>query len=372
MPFHRRLKFSIVVLCFAGEVCFGQAKSQEPDKAQIRASARLTDWDHNGIGGLGSLRVAFLTEDSLAIYVCSGECRLFVANISGRDILPTTARTAPGLITSLHRAGTEGILAWPIFGFKTKLYSSDLQIETQMPRVMKVSRTGATLAVVNGTRLIDIYKSSEMRQAESTTSINEYKLESISDDLLLHRQEDRLILQTFDGKVLSSIAVKPKNKCATSAEILAKDRLYLSSCYKDSIIDFRGNRLVPLKGPSGDGTRLRWDGQGTRILFERSIRDVFFLRRAGELTLALATLGLGVGDEEPNVLAIRVIETSTGHICFDWRSLKHTIGQNAVGYEPHADISPGGRSVAIAMDDALTVYAIPDQCGRRAETLIVQ
>lgn len=73
------------------------------------------------------------------------------------------------------------------------------------------------------------------------------------------------------------------------------------------------------------------DDQGTRILFERSIRDVFFLRRAGELKLALATLGVGVGEEEPNVLAIRVIETSTGYICFDWRSLKHTIGQNAVG-----------------------------------------
>jgi hypothetical protein len=356
-PFHR-FALAALLLGFSGRPCCGQEGSSGLHNAGIRAAGNLTDWGHNGIGGLARRTLAFLSDDTLAVYVCANECRLIVATIVGAEVHPAAVRIAPSSITHLRRAGTGGILAWSDRDGQAKLYSIDLQTETDVPTVLMVSGTGVTVAAANATKLIDVYEISEMKKPKFQMSINEDDLMSISDETLLVRHGNELTVKGFDGGVVSSFSLNRKNQCA--AEIISMDKIYLDPCGKNVVVDGRGKRLAHLQSPGGWGSRLRWSADGDRILYDRFVEPP--LRHVGKAVLALATLGAGALEEEPDRMQIRVVDTLTGGVCFDWKSQKHAAAQIAFGYEPHADISPSGRYIALINENSLKVYSLPEIC----------
>ena len=91
-------------------------------------------------------------------------------------------------------------------------------------------------------------------------------------------------------------------------------------------------------------------------MFDNFERKISMFRNAGEILLAVGTLGTGVGDEE-----VLVLDTSSGDSCFDW---KRSFPEGSVALAQDAAISPSGEFVAIAAGGRLSVYRLPDICRR--------
>jgi hypothetical protein len=95
-------------------------------------------------------------------------------------------------------------------------------------------------------------------------------------------------------------------------------------------------------------------------LFDNFGRKISMFRNAGEILLAVGTLGAGVADEQSNREEVLVLDTSTGDSCFDW---KRSFAEGSVALAQDAAISPSGEFVAIAAGGTLSVYRLPKVCG---------
>jgi len=116
-----------------------------------------------------------------------------------------------------------------------------------------------------------------------------------------------------------------------------------------------------LRPPNGGGWRRGWSEDGRRLIYDYYKRRVSLLRNAGEIALAVATLGVGVMDEIDNSETVRVVDTVMGSTCFEWNS--PTLPGIPIGY--HADVSPSGKYAAVITDEWLSIYALPDICGKK-------
>jgi len=74
-----------------------------------------------------------------------------------------------------------------------------------------------------------------------------------------------------------------------------------------------------------------WSEDGKRILFHNFGRKISIFRNAGEIALAVGTLGAGVADEQSNREEVLVLDTATGNSCFDWR---RSFPEGSVGLPP--------------------------------------
>ena len=167
-------------------------------------------------------------------------------------------------------------------------------------------------------------------------------------------------IESLQGARLGSFPVKPATRCYNVAYLVGTNRLYLDDCKKIRMVDFNGNEKAMLHPPNGWRAHQFWSRDGTRILFENFDRKISFLRNAGEIFVALASLGTGVGDEQDNREEVLVLDTFTGDTCFDWkRSFRED-----TAFEQHAAISPSGEFVAIAAGGTLSVFRLPDVCGK--------
>ncbi len=314
--------------------------------------------------------VAFFSENTLALVLCrnylDSDCLLVVLDLTGGNIrvLARTENVYSG--TTLFRSGKDFILEPHLYGHPARLYSRDLSTEEQIPTPRYVSPTGSTIAVLTkGSALRDKNEWALYNvQLSPLPSVEKLRniigdLQAVSDDKLVIRVNDTMQTETMDGRVLGAFAVKPKHKAQTDVQFAGKDRLYVSTWHHDRIVDINGKDLVKLRAPAGWEYRRGWSTDGKRLLYDHYTRKIPFLRSAGEAILALGTLGLGAVDEGPNGEAIRVIDTTTGNICFDWNDPKRLIDTHN-----HADISPDGKLVAAVMRGALTIYRLPDSCGQ--------
>jgi hypothetical protein len=102
----------------------------------------------------------------------------------------------------------------------------------------------------------------------------------------------------------------------------------------------------------------RSTADGHRLLFDHYTRRISALQRMAESVESEVTFGMA-----PIVTSrgeiIRVVDTESGKICFDLDSPNRLLGPEG---EPHADISPSGRFIAVTSADKLSLYPIPDVC----------
>lgn len=94
------------------------------------------------------------------------------------------------------------------------------------------------------------------------------------------------------------------------------------------------------------------------MLYDQYTRHVSVFQRFGEYAVAIASLGLGVADENSNGELVRVVDTTNGKICFEWHATKDMA---EVGHY-HADIAPSGQLVATLTQTTLAVYQLPTAC----------
>ena len=105
----------------------------------------------------------------------------------------------------------------------------------------------------------------------------------------------------------------------------------------------------------------RTSSDGRRLLFDVTSHRASGLIGMLERLRTITSFGM-VGAEDVNHEEVRVFDTVTGGSCFDWhRSFPSTYSR-----VNSAAISPSGEYVAIAADDALSIYRLPAVCGDAA------
>jgi hypothetical protein len=305
----------------------------------------------------------FISDTAIAVGVCSGytqrTCSLSVIRWNGNTLSVVATTGDFGLAhMNLHRSPGGSVLAMSVPGLAV-LYSADLSSRRDVQPVSHISSSGQITAqwVRGGWMLHRVNQAEPIRSGKGS-------MRSVSDEFVVFQDGDTIRTETISGNTVGSFTVRPESQCATLAELLAGDRLFVEDCKEHRIVDFSGNakvKLQKLKGWSANSSKIdRTSADARRMLFDFWSRKVSFWRNAGETAVAFATLGMGVGDEEDNREEIRVIDTTSGAKCFD---LHRSFPMGAASFDNTAAISPSGQFVAIAADGKLSVYQLPAVCG---------
>jgi hypothetical protein len=180
---------------------------------------------------------------------------------------------------------------------------------------------------------------------------------SVSDEVVLIQDGKAMNVETIDGKRLGSFSAS-NEAWDYQAGLLGNNKLYLDDCKSVRVADFEGRtqlEMHPRKGCSLGDTKSSADGK--RMLFDFTNRKVSGLQNVLESVRTITTLGMS-GEEDVNREQVRVVDSVTGRLCFDWhRSFPLTYSQVR-----SAAISPSGEFVAIAAENTLSVYRLPAVC----------
>lgn len=303
-------------------------------------------------GGVRDASIVFLSEDTLALLAWSrngfrGGTQMRVVRIESGRLLALAQNVVPFEGQRLYAVSKGRIL---IGGQEhSYLYSQDLVQKFELPIF-------GLRSVFPGTDVAGSFKprGSVFRLTNPPAPIPRRggELMATSDSVLVYRTEGRFEPITPEGIGCASIPA-PSNG-AGLVDVAGPGRLFFSGRKKDRITDLCGKTIHEVQPPRGWGYRHGWSSDGARLLFDHYVRNVPLSERLFE-PLASA-LGL---EEIDNGEIVRVIDVSTGTICFDFETSKALLGAL---YTLHADISPSGRLVAVASRTELTVYRLPAVC----------
>ena len=164
----------------------------------------------------------------------------------------------------------------------------------------------------------------------------------------------------FDGKLLGSFdAGSSGRKSIPLFHFLGQDRLLFQGGGRLAVRDYHGKVLRTLgRQEHGRGVRIAPSADGSRLLFDSLTRNVGLAQSIKEKALVLPTMGMSTDGDVPNGETVRVIETRSGRLCFEWKgdaTFLPRIGS-------HADIDPSGRFAAIVTQESLVIYRLPEAC----------
>jgi hypothetical protein len=308
--------------------------------------------------------VIFLSDHKLAVVTCNFGCELSVLELADGKLDEVAESRRLESPVSIYRASNEGVIVQPKSSDHAVLFERDLEMRSPLSSGYifdwTVSTTGQMFGENSKPRGWTAYKTAlppiRVREGDGT-------LLSISDDAVVYQLESSIRVEDMQGRMLGSFQVGPERGCPSRVKILGKNRLWYSLCggKREDIRDFDGRILRQLAASDGWGYRLGQSVDGSRLLFDKYTRHIGFFKSAGEVAVALSTLGLGVADQAADGEMVRVIDTRNGTVCFEWRGTSDRLPEG--GY--HADIDPSGRYVAIATKTAITVYDMPTSCGTK-------
>ena len=308
--------------------------------------------------------VTFLSDHKLAVVTCNFGCELSVIELADGKLRGVAEPLRLDSPVSIYRALNEGVIVQPKWLDHAVLFECDLEKRSPLSSGYifdwAVSATGQTFGEESKPTGWIAYKTAlppaRIRAGDGT-------LLSISDDAVVYQLDSTIRVEDMQGKLLGSFQAKPERNCPSRAKILGKNRLWFSFCggKREDIRDFDGRILHQLAASDGWGYRLGQSVDGSRLLFDKYTRHIGFFKSAGEVAVALGTLGVGVADQVADGEMVRVIDTRNGTVCFEWHGTSERLPEG--GY--HADIDPSGRYVAIATKTAVTVYEIPTSCGTK-------
>lgn len=308
----------------------------------------------------GSL--AFITDHTLAVSICSNAgCNLETLDLAGGKP-QTLARTNDfGHYSALFRAPDGRIVlnhVWTGTSRGAVLLDSDLHTSRHISATTidqsDISTTGETFVQRSRNDWV-AYKMalSPVRIRGGTGQVL-----SVSDDAVAYVNQGNVRIEGMDGKVLGTFATGPRSMAAPMLRFIGKDRLWFDGGGKTEIRDFNGKTFKNFDRPDGWGFRIGQSSDGTRLLLDQYTRHVPLAQTAKETAIAVATLGMGVGDESANGEMVRVIDTKSGKQCFEWNGKIGLLLEGGF----HADIDPSGQLIAIMTRTTLTLYSVPEAC----------
>jgi hypothetical protein len=303
----------------------------------------------------GSL--AFLTDNTLAVGMCSNsECSIETLEVGDTAVRALAREHALDQFLDLFRAPGGGI-ALTLPGPDTVLLDWKLNRLQTIPKTRlsaaTISDTGATFVQFVGKE----WRIFKMKEPTKPIRSGTGRLVSISDENVALIEDGILKIDTIDGQHLASFrAGKPSEG---KVQFLGKDRLWYDDGKSPQIRDFNGRTLLSFEKQDGWGFRNGRSDDGSRVLLDLHTRHIPLTQNIKEVATVFLTLGMGVGDETANGEAVRVVDTNTGKLCFEWKSGPDFLSAG----DYHADINPLGNRVAIMTQTSLSVFALPSMCG---------
>ena len=267
----------------------------------------------------------------------------------------------PAMVGGLYSAAHGGILSR--LAVPPALFSGDLrdlltipinQIKVVIPPEHQASFVGS----------FEMYNTGKIYRLRPTLSLVRAGLGevlSITDEFVAVRGDHDVRIEKIGGALEASFQVPPRSSCDGKVTILGQNRLLMTGCGTDLVVDFRGRELARLPQREGWGFRFGQALDGIRVLSDNYIRRTSLGQKVSEFFTDLITLGMGVPVESKGE-TIRVVDTITTGICFELESPDHLFGRPG---EYHADISPSGEYVAIVTAATLSVYRLPHSCAAR-------
>ena len=349
-----------------------KAHSQEssigPESAsphlQPVASLTLSETPQSSQADVAWVSVAFTSETSIAVGTCfrnfmNQKCSVVLVRWNGGTLQPFAQTPQFDSGVSLHPAGEGRILEIKSLT-PTVLFSSDLSTVQNLSKPVSrfLSPSGKTVAEwARGSWKLYLLSDRLELLREGTGD-----LQSVSDEVVLIQDRKVMRVETLDGKQLGSFSVPSAEGYYASAGPVGNDKLYLDDCNSVRIVDFNGRTLLkmrPRKGCSFGDTSSSADGR--RMLFDFTDHKASGLKHVLESIQTVTTLGM-MGPEDVNGEEVRVFDTVTGKVCFNWgSSFRATYSQVR-----SAAISPSGEFVVIAAKGTLAIYRLPADCDESA------
>jgi len=346
--------------------CFVTSYASETSRPKPIATLNLSNLLATQGETVSVSSIAFVSDTAIAVGLCqhwlSTNCSLSLIRHEDGVLRPyaQTSRYRTGM--SLHPSSGGQILTTPVGMFPAVLLSADLTTAQDLPSLRLVSRSGNTAAERWGNTAAErkkgTWKIYRVLPEIELIRQGSKQLEDVSDEAVVLREGDMIRTETIDGKLLGSFYAGPRAKCSESVHFASNDTLYLADCKGARVVSFTGKEEQRLHPPKGWGD-ITWSSDGRRTLFNRFSRRISIFRNAGEIFVALATMGLGVGDELDNRQEVEVLDTFTGKSCFDW---KRSFPENSESLKQGTAISPSGDFVAIAAGGTLAIYRLPAVC----------
>jgi hypothetical protein len=229
--------------------------------------------------------IAFVSETSIAVRLCSKDkrtlrqaagaalprCSLSIINWENGVLRPTAHLPEFNSWAHVNPASDGRVLATCYaFGCSPVLYSADLSTSLRLTTpIFVVSPSGTTVATItvggeeptakgfrptHGAWKIYHLTSAPGPISPQAVTLKPIRdgtgsLRSVSDDFVVIQDGTAMRTETLAGKVLGTFSVQPDYKCPNQVEPLSDNRLYLSDCKGERIVDFQGNPQLTMHPP---------------------------------------------------------------------------------------------------------------------------
>jgi hypothetical protein len=310
-------------------------------------------------GAQSSPSVEFVADNSVALCVHTNQASCLISVLTwdegGVHVSGSTLAVHQQLI---GRAGDDHIFATSVTGPTSSLYSIPAQSLQSIPFVQhRLASPSGHLAGATAQNNYIVYRLvPQMQKVHEGTGT----LLSVSDANVAILRGDNITIQTLDGNTLGSFRVKSPAKCYPNAMLLRRG-LFLHTCDGNHVVSWSGGRPLKIHAPAGNLSSMATDASGVRLLLDLTTRKISVLQNAAEVAVTFASLGAGAPDQFDNGEAIRVIDTKTGAVCFEWQSAL----SRTDAFFGHASIAPSGKFVAVAGPTTVSIFRLPESCAVR-------
>jgi hypothetical protein len=286
--------------------------------------------------------VTFLSDHTLAVGMCfKSRCGVQAYDVA--DAKPRLLANAEGLerFNRILRYSNGGVLLDGVGRGKGRgaiLLDRDLQASQWIPETPGISASGDKITGGPG------------------------RLLAHSGDLAAYQDQRTVRIEGARGEVAAFGIETPKGWSSPTIVFLGGDLILFEGGIGPQVRDLRGAIVHTIKKPEGAlGERIRRSEDGSRLLYDSFTRRVGVVQGAREKVLEGATMGMAADGYAPNGEFIRVIDTRTGAVCFEWYASEKLLPP----FADHADIDPSGQLVAIMTRGALAIFRLPDACTGR-------
>jgi hypothetical protein len=161
-------------------------------------------------------------------------------------------------------------------------------------------------------------------------------------------------IEFVDLKTSAKLFNLPKPNCLRNATALESNLVAVSACGDARVLTPDGLVRLDLGQFVLGYDGVASDASGAWLLVSHPHRTVSISTKALEIAQAVATLGMGVADEPPNVMNVRVIDTRSRRVL-----LEESVNFVSPDNMPTTAISSDGSRIAIANGDTLRILRVP-------------
>jgi hypothetical protein len=218
--------------------------------------------------------ITFVSETSIAIGLRSDgktdNCSLSLVRWEGGVLLPLAQTAVFDSGASVHPANEGRVLTTTCY--RSVLYSSDLSKSLRLPSSILVSPSGNTVAA-KANRSWTVYR---LLAGLELVRESNGSLRSLSDEVVVIQDNDRMRTETLEGRSVATFSVKPEKRCPSFAATPDNHRLYVDPCAGyPTIADLEGKTLLKLHLPT---RRCSYSPTGSadkrRLLLDYTSREV--------------------------------------------------------------------------------------------------